>query len=91
MYNIHRHYFIRKYLKTKNDYFMRDGHEFSQKSEMNFFFITNLKKTYENYLKQPKSMLEWRSIEKLAGNLKLIKEIGRIISHALIRIYSDID
>ena len=36
---------------------------------MNFTFITNFNNiTYEYYLKQPKSILEWRLIEKLSRN-----------------------
>ena len=38
---------------------------------MTLIFITNFKKiTYEYFHKQPKLKLEWRIIEKLAGNPK---------------------
>ena len=61
MYNIHPHYFHRKNLITKFDFFMRYGHKNSHISGMNFTFVTNLNcVTYEHYLKQSKSMLEGR-------------------------------
>ena len=76
MYNIHRYYSLRPYLITKIKYFTIYGHKFSHISEMNFTFKTNHNNiTYEYYLKQRKSMLEWRLIEKLARNLKLIKQL----------------
>ena len=59
---------------------------------MTLTFITYLLNiTYEYYLKQPKSMLEWRLIEKLAKNPKLIKAFDRVLSHPLIREYSHVD
>ena len=71
---------------------MRYGHKVSHISEMNFTFITNLNKiTNEYYLKQSKSMLQWRIIEKLAKNPKLIKAFDKIHSHPLIREYSYFD
>ena len=47
--------------------------------------------TYEYYLKQSKSMLEWRMNEKLARNPKLIKAFDRTLSHPLIREYSNVE
>ena len=92
MYNIHRHYYLKKYLITKTDYFMRYGHNISYKSEMSFTFIINANKTtYEYYLEEPKSMLEWILIEKLARNPNLINAIDRTLSHPLIREYCDVD
>ena len=71
---------------------MRYGNKLSHISEMNFTFITNLINIkYEYYLKQSKSMLEWRIIEKLARNPKLMKTFDRNISHPLMHIYSHID
>ena len=53
---------------------------------MNLTFRTNFNKmTYENYLKQPKPMLEWRIIEKLAKNPNLAKAIDRILSHPIVQ------
>ena len=64
----------------------------SHKSEMTLTFITNFNNTtYEYYLKQPKSMLEWRLIEKLARNFYLKKTFDRTPSHPLIREYSNVD
>ena len=58
-----------------------------------FTFITNFNNTtYEYYLKQPNwMMLEWRIIENLARNSKLIKAFDRILSHPLIRKYSNVN
>ena len=53
---------------------MRCGHKLSHSSKLILTFITNFNNiTYEYYLKQPKSMLEWRLIEKSARYPKLIK------------------
>ena len=92
MYNSHRHYYLRQYLVTKIDYFLRYGHKFSHISKMTLTFLTNFKNiTYEYFLKQPKSMIEWRLIEKLGRNPKLIKAIDRTLSNPLIREYSNVD
>ena len=54
---------------------------------MNIAFITDLKNmTYEHYLNQPKSMIEWKMTEKLSRSPELIKTL-RNISHPLIRKY----
>ena len=59
---------------------------------MTLTFVTNLDiKTYEYYLKQPKSMLEWRLIQKLKRNPKLIKAFDRTLSPPLFRDCSNID
>ena len=59
---------------------------------MTLTFITNFNNiAYEYYLKQPKSMLEWRLIEKLARNPKLIKAFDRTLSHPVIREYSNVN
>ena len=53
---------------------------------MNFTFITDHRNmTYENYLKQPKSMLEWRLIQKLARNSE--PKAFDLSYHPLIRNY----
>ena len=46
---------------------------------------------YDHYLKQPKSMLEWKLNGKLAKNPELVRAIDRNISHPLICKYSHID
>ena len=54
-------------------------------SEMNFTLTTIFnKKTYEYYLKQSKSMLEWRIFDKLPRYPKLIKAFDENMSHPLI-------
>ena len=59
---------------------------------MNFTLINNFNNIkYEYYLKQPKSLLEWRSFEILAKNSKLIEAFDRNVSHPLIREHSHID
>ena len=50
-------------------------------------FGTDLRNmTYEHYLKQPKPMIDWVLIKKIARNPELIKSL-RNISHPLIRNY----
>ena len=44
--------------------------------------------TYDFYLKQPKSMLEWRLKEKIAKNPILINSLNKIHNHPLIGKYS---
>ena len=39
--------------------------------------------TYKNYLKQKKSVLEWKLIEKLSRNPGLMSEINKTFYHAL--------
>ena len=51
----------------------------------NFNFIP-----YEYYRIQPKSMLEWRLIEKLARNAKHVKAMDITLSHPLFREYFNI-
>ena len=58
---------------------------------MNITFISDLKNlTYEHYLNQPKSMLEWKLNAILAKNPELIKIPGNS-SHPLIRKYQPIN
>ena len=91
MYNIHRNYSVRPYLITKIEYFIRHGHRFSHISEMNFAFITEFNNmTFEYYLEQPKSMLDWKLFEKLARNPGLMLENDRTIYHPLTHAYEPI-
>ena len=91
MYNINRYYSLRRYLITKIEYFNRQGHIFSHISEMNFSFITKFNNmTHKYYLKQTKSMLEQKIIEKMAKNPMLMSEIDRTIYHPLTHAYEPI-
>ena len=89
MYNVNRYYSLRPYLITKIDYFTRQGYKFSHISEMKITFITNFNNmTFKYYLTQPKSMLEWKLIEKLAKNPMLMSKVGRTFYHPLTYAYS---
>ena len=58
---------------------------------MNIVFISDLRDmTYEQYIKIPKSMLEWTIIKKLAINPKLTKAFIINTPHPLIRKYDHI-
>ena len=58
---------------------------------MSFSFITKFNNmTYKYYLKQPKSMLEWKLIEKLARNPEFMSEIDRTVYHPLTHAYEPI-
>ena len=77
-------------LLSKIKYYEKRGHKFSQISEMNITFVTDLRNmTYEHYLHQPKSMMEWKLNAILAKNPELIKILGNR-SHPLIRKYQHI-
>ena len=55
---------------------------------MNIVLLSDLRNmTYEHYLNQPKSMLEWRLNALFAKNLELIKKF-RNTHHPLIRKYN---
>ena len=92
MYNIHPLYYLGKYFISKIDFPSIEGHKLSHISEMSPAFITNSNNmTYEYYLKQPKSMQEWKLIEKLARIPELIKTFNvTTVSHPLIRKYLNI-
>ena len=91
MYNIHRYYSLKAHLLTKIEIFMRRGQNFSHFSEISFSFITKFNNmTYKYYLKQPKPMLGWKLIEKLARNPGLMSEIDRTIYHPLTHAYAPI-
>ena len=85
-------YYLKQYLITKREYFMRYGHNFSHISDKNFTFITNPNNmTYETYLTQPKSILEWRIIDKLARTSNPTKALDRAHSHPPNREFCQID
>ena len=92
LYNIHPGgWNLRRTLISKIEYLENDGHKFSNISEMNIVFISDLRNiTFEYYLKMPKSMLEWTIIKKLANNLKLIKIFNINTYHPLIQKYRHI-
>ena len=84
-------YYLTDFVISKSKYYEKRGHKFSHISEMNITIITDPKyMTYEYYLTQPKSMLEWKLNAKLAKNPQLI-EIFRNSSHLLVRIYQHIN
>ena len=57
---------------------------------MNITFIPDLRNmTYEHYLNQPKTMLDWKLNALLAKNPKLIGTLGNT-SHPIIRKYQHI-
>ena len=54
-------YYLREFVSSKIEYYEKRGHKLSHISEMNITFISDLRNmTYEHYLQQPKSMLEWK-------------------------------
>ena len=86
-YNIHSFWDLRWYLITKIDCFEKRGYKFFHICEMKITFISDLRNMkYKHQLKQPKSMIEWKLIEKLSRNSELIKTLGNT-SHPLIRKY----
>ena len=82
-------YYSRKFLSSKIKNFERYGRKFSNIFEMIITFISDVRNlTYEHYLNQPKSMLEWKLNANLAKNPELIKiKILGNSSHPLIRRY----
>ena len=89
LYNIHRPgWNLRRNIMSQIEFFESNGHKFSHISEMNITFITDLRNmTYEHYLNQPKSMLEWKLNASLAKDPKLIKKFKNTY-HPLIRKYN---
>ena len=82
---------LKNFLLSKIKYFERYGLKFSHISEMNITFKTDLRNmTFEHYLTQPKSMLEWKLNAILAKNSQLIEIFGNS-SHPLIRKYQHIN
>ena len=84
-YSVSAGYCLRNFLLSKIKYFERYGRKFSHMSELNITFISDLKNmTFELYLNQPKSMLEWKLNVILAKNPELKKILGNS-SHPLVR------
>ena len=60
---------LRTFLMSKKDDYENKGYNFKKIQEMNFRFITDLRYiTYQHYILQPKSMLEWTVIKSLHGH-----------------------
>ena len=90
-YSISVGYYLRNSLISKIKYFERYGRKFSHISEMIITFLSDLRNmTYEHYLNQPKSMLEWKLNSISAKNPELIKILGNS-SHPLYRKYQHIN
>ena len=78
-------YYLRDFISSKIKNYEKRGHEFSHISEMNLTFLAHpWNITYEYYLTQSKSMLEWKLNALLAKNPKPIEKFGNI-SHPLFR------
>ena len=76
LYNIHGFWDIRGFLFAKINSFEKIGYKFSNISQMNIPLITNLRNmTYEHYINQPKPMVEWTLMKKLAKDPSLIKNL----------------
>ena len=91
-YSIYKLHFLGDMLLPKKNYFERYEGKFSHISEMNITFISHLRNmTYEHYLQQPKSMLEWKLNVLLAKNPQLIKSLTRYHILPLIRKYRHIN
>ena len=76
---------------SKIEYLENHEHKFSHISEINIVIISNQRNiTYEEYLKIPKSMLEWTLIRKLANNPQIIKTFNINTYHPLIQKYRHI-
>ena len=77
IYNINSFWDIRRFLLAKIRKFERFfRNKFSNISGMNILFIANLRNvTYEHYINQPKPMIEWTLIKKLAKDPSLIKKL----------------
>ena len=59
---------------------------------MNITFISDLRNmTYEYYLQQPKTMLEWKLNAIVAKNPELLKSLNRSHNHPLFRKYQRIN
>ena len=84
-YSVSAGFYLGGFVLSKVKLFERQGHNFSHISEMNILFMSDLRNmTYEHYLNQPKSMLEWNLNAILAKNPQLIKVFANT-SHPLIR------
>ena len=80
---------MKRYFLNHIEDFINKGYIFSHIGEMNILIVNDrMFMTYDFYLKQPKSMLEWRLNEKLARNPNLINSLNRFHIHPLIQKYS---
>ena len=78
---------IRRFLLTKICKYESMRYKFIKISEMKISFVScRINMTYEHYIEQPKSMLEWTIVKKLSENPSLIK-IFKNTPHPLIRKY----
>ena len=65
--------------------------KFSHIPELNITSISDLRNmTYDYYLQQPKSLLEWKLNAILAKNTELLKSLNRSQIHPLIRKNQDL-
>ena len=86
-YSISHGSYLRNFVLSKIKDYEKRGHKFSHISEMTITFISDFRKmTYEHYLNQPKSRLEWKLNAIVARNPELIKTLGNS-SHPLNRKY----
>ena len=80
---------LKRYLLSHIEDFIDKGYIFSHIDEMNILTVNDrMFMTYDFYLKQAKSTLEWRLNEKLARNPNLINSLNRFHIHPLIQKYS---
>ena len=90
-YSVSAGYFLRHFVLSKIQFYVKLEYKISHIFEMNITFISDLRKmTYEHYLIQPKSMLESKLNAILAKNPELIKILGNS-SHPIIRKYQHIN
>ena len=77
---------LKRYLLYHIEDFMDRRYIFSHIDEMNILIVNDrMFMTYDFYLKQQKSMLEWRLNKKLARNPNPIKSLDRLHIHPLIQ------
>ena len=80
---------LKRYLLNHIDDFINKEYTFSHIDEMNTLIVNDrMFMTYDFYLEQSKSMLEWRLNEKLARNPNLNNSPNRFHIHPLIQKYS---
>ena len=85
--SIRYHWDLRPFLLAKISDHEQRRYKFSHISEMKITFITlRIYMTYEYYLKQPKSMLQWNLIKKIRQKSKYYKKmINKQNSHHLLK------
>ena len=80
---------LKRYLLNHIEDFINKCYTFSHIGEMNILIVNDrMYMTYDFYLKQPKSMLEWRLHKKLGRNPNLINSLNRFHIQPLIQKYS---